>query len=95
MVAFQEVESDTRPHDVLDRMLRECSNVDEALRFLDRSHLPNMANAMLFLGDKHGNSAIYEGDVVLRGDGRLQVVTNYYQSRQSAKARKRLVAGAS
>ena len=73
-----------RPHDVLDRMLRECATVDEAVKFLDRFRLPDLTNAMLFVGDRQGDSAIYEGDEVLRGDGRLQVVTNFYQSRQSA-----------
>ena len=82
---LKKTEGKPPPHDLLDRMLRECATVDEAVKFLDQFHMPQLANAMLFLGDKHGNSAIYEGDEVLRGDGRLQVVTNYYQSRQTAQ----------
>ncbi len=77
---------DECPRDVLDRMLATCADVDAAIAYLDRYDIPFMDRAMIFLGDRSGRSAIYEGDEVIRRDAsdRYQVVTNFYQSRQSA-----------
>jgi hypothetical protein len=72
------------PIDILDRVMRECATVDEAVAMLDRYHMPFMDRAMLFFADRNGDSVIYEGDETLAGDGRHQVLTNYYQSRRSA-----------
>jgi hypothetical protein len=73
------------PPNAFDKMLRECATVDEALAFLERYHMPFMARAILLLGDRNGSSAIYEGDEVIRKTGRYQILTNYYQSHQTAK----------
>lgn len=73
------------PHDILDKLLRECATVDEAVALFERYSMPFMERAIFLFGDRQGNSAIYEGDEVIRGNGRYQILTNYYQSRQTAK----------
>ncbi len=73
--------------DIFELMMKTCSTVDEAVGLLQQYDLQFMERAMIFLGDAGGNSAIYEGDEVVRkpADARHQVVTNFYQSRQTTE----------
>jgi hypothetical protein len=73
------------PHDILDKLLRECATVDEAVALFERYSMPFMERAIFLFGDRQGSSAIYEGDEIIRGNRRYQILTNYYQSRQTPK----------
>ncbi len=69
---------------LLDQMLAKCSTVDEAIAFLDGFRVPWFADGMVFMADRAGASAIYEGDRVVRGQGKWQVCTNFRQTRTTA-----------
>lgn len=68
------------PGNLLDKAMSECACVDDVLDLLSRYNLKFMEPAMYFVADARGDSAIIEGDEVLRKQGRYQVVTNFYQS---------------
>jgi len=63
-----------------EKMLEECATVDEALALLQRYNLGYFRNGQMFLADRLGNSAIVEGDVVIRGRQNDQIATNFYHS---------------
>lgn len=66
--------------DLTEKVMEECRTVDEVLALFNKYNLQFMENAMFFFGDKYGNSVIIEGDVIIRKEGRHQIVTNFYQS---------------
>lgn len=66
--------------DLTSKVMEECRTVDEVLALFNKFNLQFMENAMFFFGDKYGNSVIIEGDVIIRKEGRFQIVTNFYQS---------------
>ena len=63
-----------------DKIMSECATVDEALEIFDKYNLAFLERAMLFFADANGDSAIIEGDNVVRKKGKYQVCTNFYQS---------------
>jgi hypothetical protein len=63
-----------------DKVMSECATVDEVLEILGKYNLAFMESGMAFFADANGDSAIIEGDTVLRKKGKYQVVTNFYQS---------------
>lgn len=65
---------------LLDKFMSECATVDEVLELLDKYNLKFMEPAMYFVADERGDSAIIEGDEVIRKQGRYQIITNFYQS---------------
>jgi hypothetical protein len=65
---------------LMDKVMSECATVDEALKIFDRYNLKFMERAMFFIADEWGDSAIIEGDEVLRKKGKYQIITNFYQS---------------
>jgi len=65
---------------LMDKVMSECATVDEALKIFDRYSLKFMEQAMFFIADERGDSAIIEGDEVLRKEGKYQIITNFYQS---------------
>lgn len=67
--------------DLTHKVMEECKTVDEVLAVFSKYNLKFMENAMFFFGDIYGNSVIIEGDVILRKEGKHQIVTNFYQSR--------------
>ncbi|MFC2161217.1 DUF3471 domain-containing protein [Acidobacteriota bacterium] len=71
---------ETYQGDLIDKVMSECSSVDEVLAVFDKYNLQFMERVMFFFGDKKGNSAIIEGDVVIRKKGNFQICTNFYQS---------------
>lgn len=73
------------PTSLLDDMLASCATVDEAIAYLDGFDVPWFADGIVFLADRSGASAIYEGDAVVRGDGKWQVCTNFRQSARTAE----------
>ena len=65
---------------LMGKVMSECATVDEALKIFDRYNLKFMEQAMFFIVDERGDSAIIEGDEVLRKKGKYQIITNFYQS---------------
>ena len=66
--------------DLVDKVMTECSTVQEVLDMFDKYNLQFMERVQYFFGDRTGDSAIIEGDVVIQKKGNYQVVTNFYQS---------------
>ena len=61
-------------------VLKDCSTVDEALMDFNQWHHPVLENNQIFIADCTGDSAIIEGDIVIRKNGDFQVVTNFLHS---------------
>jgi hypothetical protein len=64
-----------------DKFMAECATVEEALDFFNRYNLEFMLTFQLLIVDKTGDSAIIEGDRIVRKKNPYQVVTNFYQSK--------------
>ena len=64
-----------------DKFMADCATVEEALDFFNRYNLEFMLKFQLLIVDKTGDSAIIEGDQVIRKKNQYQVVTNFYQSK--------------
>jgi hypothetical protein len=67
----------------IDEVMATSATVDEALAFFERYSRPELTAGQLFFGDKAGNSAIVEGDAIIRKQGSYQVATNFRQSEYS------------
>ena len=65
---------------LMDKVMSECATVDEALKLFDKYNLEFLERAMFFVADENGDSAIIEGDKIIRKNGKYQIVTNFYQS---------------
>ena len=65
---------------LLEKIMSECTTVDEVLEILGKYNLAFMEKFMAFFADANGDSAIIEGDNIIRKKGKYQVVTNFYQS---------------
>lgn len=68
------------PTALMHRVMTECATVKEALAVFEEHDLGFMKYHQTILGDRTGDSAIVEGDTVLRRAGDFQVVTNFHQS---------------
>lgn len=66
---------------LMDKIMEECATVEEALKVFDKYNLQSMRRSQTFIGDRKGNSAIIEGDEILRKTGKYQALTNFYQSK--------------
>jgi hypothetical protein len=66
---------------IVDRMMRGCATVAEALALLDRYDLTSLERAQLLLADRSGASAIVERNHVIQRTGDYQIATNFRQSR--------------
>jgi hypothetical protein len=64
-----------------DKFMADCATVEEALDFFNRYNLEFMLKFQLLIVDKTGDSAIIEGDRIVRKKNQYQVVTNFYQSK--------------
>jgi hypothetical protein len=69
--------------DLLKKMLEECATVEQALQLLAKYNLSFLEpfRIQIFIVDKTGDSAIIEGDHIIRKKGKYQVVTNFHQSK--------------
>jgi hypothetical protein len=65
---------------LLDKAMAECATVECVLQLFDHYHTADRWDFQFLFGDSHGASAIIEPLAVLRGTGRFQVATNFYQS---------------
>ena len=68
------------PLAMFDEMMARSATVDEALAYFERYSRPGMEAGQFFFGDKAGNSAIVEGDAIIRKQGSYQIATNFRQS---------------
>jgi hypothetical protein len=64
----------------IDEAMATSATVDEAVAFFERYSGPELEAGQLFFGDKAGNSAIVEGDTIIRKKGAYQIATNFRQS---------------
>jgi len=69
---------------LIDKVMAECATVEEVLAVFEKYNLEFLERGMLIFGDATGDSAIIEGDDVVRKQGRFQVSTNFYQSQTPA-----------
>jgi penicillin V acylase-like amidase (Ntn superfamily) len=69
---------------LIDKVMAECATVEEALAVFEKYNLEFLERGMLIFGDATGDSAIIEGDDVVRKQGRFQLSTNFYQSQTPA-----------
>ncbi|NJK87051.1 MAG: linear amide C-N hydrolase [Bacteroidales bacterium] len=75
-----EIKGEVYPGDLQDKILAECSTVEEVAALLKRYNRSQMNRYQWMIGDKNGNSAIVEDDTILFSNQNLQVVTNFRQS---------------
>jgi hypothetical protein len=68
---------------LMNKVLEECASVEQALKLIARYNLGFLKkhNSQVFIVDKTGDSAIIEGDNILRKKGRYQVVGMFHQSK--------------
>jgi hypothetical protein len=71
--------------DIIDKFMSECATVTEVLDLFDNYNLEFMLKFQMFIVDKTGDSAIIEGDDIIRKTGSYQVVTNFHQSKVGDK----------
>jgi hypothetical protein len=63
-----------------DYVMRNCATVPEALEVI-RKYDIGIQQGQVLLGDRHGNSAVIEaGNVIIEGNGKYQLVTNFRKS---------------
>jgi len=71
---------------LIHKAMAECATVEEVIALFERFDVPDFFKvAQLMFTDKSGDSAILEGDHVLRKQGDYQITTNFYQSERRAK----------
>jgi len=68
------------PLAMLDEVMARSATVDEAMTFFERYSRTGLEGGQLFFGDAAGNSAIVEGDAIIRKRGSYQIATNFRQS---------------
>jgi Acyl-coenzyme A:6-aminopenicillanic acid acyl-transferase len=66
---------------ITDTMASQCASVEDVIKMFSRYNLESMSNYQMFVVDKSGDSAIIEGDDIIRKSVSYQVVTNFYQSK--------------
>jgi hypothetical protein len=65
------------PLAMIDEVMARSATVDEALAYFERYSPIGLEAGQLFFGDKAGNSAIVEGDAIIRKKGPYQIATNF------------------
>jgi hypothetical protein len=68
------------PLAMFDEAMARSATVDEALVYYEKYSRTGLEGGQLFFGDKAGNSAIVEGDAIIRKKGAYQIATNFRQS---------------
>jgi len=71
------------PGPMIDTMMAEYATVEDVLDMFSRYNLAWMSKVQMFIVDKSGDSAIIEGDAVIRNCEAYQVVTNFRLSKIS------------
>jgi hypothetical protein len=68
------------PGPMIDTMMAKYATVENVIDVFSKYNLGWMSKAQMFIVDKSGDSAIIEGDAVVRNCNAHQVVTNFRQS---------------
>jgi len=63
--------------DLMEKILEECANVDEAIKILNKYNLINLTTGQMFIADKNGDAAIIERDTIIRKKGNWLAATNF------------------
>jgi len=63
-----------------DYMASECATVEEALALIGEYNMEMLEPGCMFIADATGDSAIVEGDIIIRKNKHFQVLTNFYPS---------------
>ncbi len=66
---------------IIDTMMAKCSTVEEVIDMFSRYNLEWMSKAQMFIVDKSGDSAVVEGETVVRNYDAYQIVTNFRLSK--------------
>ena len=69
------------PGPFTDTIMAKCATVDDVLEMLSKYHIEWNPKIQMFVVDKTGDSAIIEGETVVRKNDNYQVVTNFRISR--------------
>ena len=69
----------------VDTMMTQCATVDDVLELLSKYDFEWNPGIQMFVVDKKGDSAIFEGDTVVRNFNAYQVVTNFRHSKIADK----------
>jgi hypothetical protein len=77
---FSEANKEKYPGPLMQKVIRECANIEEALKVFADYYCEDQYNAQYLIGDSTGNSIIVEGDNIISIEGNYQVLTNFYQS---------------
>ena len=66
---------------IVDRAMAECATVQEVLTLFGKHDRGFLAHAQLLFADRTGDSAVIEGNAVVRKEGRFLVSTNFRASK--------------
>ena len=64
----------------MDFLTSECATVEEVIKQINTYQAPPQMHEGIFFGDATGDSAIIEGETIIRKNSHFQVSTNFYQS---------------
>lgn len=72
---------------LMNKVLEECTSVEQALKLIAQYNLGFIKKhkCQIFIVDKTGDSAIIEGDTIVRKTGNYQAVGMFYQSKRKGK----------
>lgn len=65
---------------LIEKVLKECSTVDEVINEFNQYNLQFLSSSMFMFGDRFGNSVIIERDSIIKKTGYYQISTNFRQS---------------
>jgi hypothetical protein len=68
------------PGDLQDKLMAECSTVQDVIKFLKIYNRSQMTRYQWMFGDRQGNAIIVEADTIISMQQHFQVVTNFRQS---------------
>lgn len=68
------------PGDLQDKLMAECSTVQDVIKFLKIYNRSQMTRYQWMFGDRQGNAIIVEADTIISMKQHFQVVTNFRQS---------------
>lgn len=72
---------------LMNKVLEECASVEQALKLIAKYNLGFLKkhNSQIFIADKTGDSAIIEGDVIVRKTGKYLACAMFNQSKRKGK----------
>lgn len=78
---IQSKEKPKFPGPMIDTMMAEYATVNDVLKMFNKYNLEWMSKVQMFVVDRTGDSAIIEGDAIIRNFDAFQVVTNFRHSK--------------